>query len=41
MRVKTCGGEGPRQRAVARAEGQAAGPAAARQAPDRAQQPAL
>lgn len=41
MRVKTCGGEGPRQRAVARAEGQAAGPAAARPAPDRAPQPAL
>lgn len=41
MRVKTFGGEGPRQRAVARAEGQAAGPAAARPAPDRAPQPAL
>lgn len=41
MRVKTFGGEGPRQRAEARAEGQAAGPAAVRPAPDRAPQPAL
>ena len=41
MRVKTFGGEGPRQRAEARAEAQAAGPAAVRPAPDRAPQPAL
>lgn len=41
MRVKTFGGEGPRQRAEASAEGQAAGPAAVRPAPDRAPQPAL